>query len=67
MQFFVTMALGSPLAMGYITFEGFSEDEVREICKEWLGRSWAFTYTEKEFEGQPEKYNLYEICRNVKR
>ena len=67
MLYFVTMAFGSPLSGGYIIFEGFSEDEVRSMCREWLGRSWAFTYTEEEFQGQTEKYNLYEICRNVKR
>jgi len=44
----------------YVKIYGtFSEARQKMINK--FGVKWAFQYSEKEFKGQPEKYNLYEI------
>jgi hypothetical protein len=57
-KFYFTMQMKSEHANEYVEIEGEDYWDARKIMFEYFGSHWAFQYTEKDFEGQPEKYHL---------
>lgn len=61
-KFYFTFAQRTVLKNAYMVVEAESEAEARAKMIEMYGKIiFAFSYTEEEFKGQPEKYGLYEI------
>jgi hypothetical protein len=53
--------IDDPHRNGYHVIETPSALVARALMMERFGKKWAFQYSEKEFEGQIEKYNLHEV------
>lgn len=49
---------GYSLGRNYVMIEAVSEMFARQKMYDARTDKWAFSYTEKEFAGQPEKYGL---------
>ena len=55
-----TFCIGSDLGKKYTMIKGTYNEARDKMFNSW-GKHWAFQYSEKEFAGQAEKYNLTEI------
>jgi hypothetical protein len=60
-KLYVTYGYGTPLRNCFSVAEGedlmAAYEQIREVC----GTKYAFSYTEKDFEGQQERYGLTEV------
>jgi hypothetical protein len=61
MKLYVTYGFGSNLANCYSVVEANTEEACRQKVRNVCGGKYAFTYSEKNFEGQVEAYNLKEV------
>lgn len=61
MRLYITYGLGSNLANRYSVVEDEDYAQARARVNEVTGGKFAFTYSEKDFQGQPEKYGLREV------
>ncbi len=57
---YFTFGNGSILRNNFVVVPG-TYDEARTKIAERYGNKWAFQYSQKDFEGQPEKYGLTEV------
>jgi hypothetical protein len=60
-KLFVTYGSGSNLGRAYSVVTGKDHAECRKHVEHVTKGKFAFTYTESEFAGQPEKYGLVEV------
>jgi len=60
-NYYVTYSCNSNLARCFSKVEAEDYSAAREAIHKVTDGKFAFCYTEHEFEGQPEKYDLYEI------
>lgn len=58
MKYYFTFGFGTPYKDCYLEIEAENYDAAREEMVRLHGTKWAFQYTEEEFKGQVEKYNL---------
>lgn len=59
-NWYFTFGGGHPHPYGYVKIQGtFSEARAEMVRRH--GVKWAFQYDDKGFEGQVEKYGLYEV------
>ena len=61
MKLFVTYGLGGNLGRCYSVVEGLTRDVCERAARAGTEGKFAFTYSEEEFAGQAEKYNLREV------
>jgi hypothetical protein len=61
MKLYVTYGLGSNLKGCYSIVEGLNRDVCERAARAGTEGKFAFTYSEEEFAGQAEKYNLKEV------
>lgn len=59
--FYVTYGFGYVQRFNYSVIKAEDIDMARRLVDEATNGRYAFIYTAKEFEGQPEKYGLSEI------
>lgn len=60
-MFYVTFGFGSQKANCYSEVPAGNTQEARDVVEDAVGKNYAFIYSEDEFAGQPEKYNLKKI------
>lgn len=53
--------IDKPYRNGYHVIEAVDSSSAREIMVSRFGMEWAFQYSEKDFEGQVERFHLYEV------
>ena len=67
MKFYFTFGFGhtgknlQSLAKRYCVINAPTEEEARSIMHKSRGPKWSMCYTETEFAGQVERYNLQEV------
>ena len=60
-RYFFTFGFGSEDKDKYFVIDAIDYIEARRIMFERFGTKWAFQYSEQEFDGQAEKYDLTEL------
>lgn len=61
-EFFVTYGFGSHLERCYSKVEAEDIHQARDKIFKVTGGKHAFIYSARDFEGQPEKYDLMEVA-----
>lgn len=59
--FYFTFGQGQKLKDNYVKIEAPDRRQARDAMVNAYGMRWAFDYSEKEFDGQPEEFRLTEV------